>query len=100
MKTLLSTSILTLALVAGTNASATELGPISLTNTQMDTVDAGRYNRGNRARTRASANNGFDFARASGSAYSRRGTAVSLSIAGADVTGAAALSYSCAGPNC
>jgi len=42
VKNLLATTVLTVALAAGTNAGAAQTGPVLLTDTQLDTVDAGR----------------------------------------------------------
>lgn len=101
MKTLIATSVLTFALVAGSNAGATEKGPISLTNTQLDTVDAGRWR--NRSSSASVAENFYAIAASGATAVSRtrRGTATTFTEAAVGPFGGAyTSSYGCSGRNC
>ncbi len=97
MKTILATTVLTIALLAGANASADDSGKIVLSNAQLDVVDAGRRGRNiNRASSAALATNGFELAVAGSNASSSR-TAKTSASASATQYRASAHTSACAG---
>ena len=96
MKTIFATATLTIALLAGANASADETGRVVLSNAQLDVVDAGRRGKVNRAASGVLVTDGYSLAVAGSTASGSR-TAFTTASARITRRSVSASSSACAG---